>query len=62
MESLFSKYPNYVSRQDLAKAIYSKTDHETSLATVSTRVSELNSKLNGKYIESSRNKGYRWIL
>lgn len=62
VESLFSKYPNYVSRQDLAKAIYSKTNHETSLATVSTRVSELNSKLNGKYIESSRNKGYRWIL
>lgn len=62
VESLFSKYPNYVSRQDLTKAIYSKTNHETSLATVSTRVSELNSKLNGKYIESSRNKGYRWIL
>ena len=62
VESLFSKHPNYVSRQDLAKAIYSKTNHETSLATVSTRVSELNSKLNGKYIESSRNKGYRWIL
>lgn len=64
LEQLFKSYPEPVSRMILCNSIFNKTNHETSQATLSVRVSELKKKLkiHGNNIESLRQLGYRWKL
>ncbi|MDO4466718.1 MAG: response regulator transcription factor [Bacillota bacterium] len=64
LECLFQAYPNYISREDLAKYVFNKTGHLPSLETLTSRISGLKKKLGekGKCIDSLRHVGTRWLV
>ena len=62
LEGMFKAYPDFITRENSCRLIFSHTSHYPSLSTLSVRISELKKKLDhdAYHIESFRTLGFRW--